>query len=273
MAHHLRVHIKTINADDYDGAIYKKVDIYDVNTRSGERYRVMLPKSLVFYSIYIPSPGYNIPSTYFLSVFQWKFWIAVMILLFLLLTFIKLYSNVHKKSFGDYVQHVFHKFGISTENVDDLTLAMKIALITLSIFAICFSASFSGLLVTNFSLSNEVLPFKSLDEFLIQKEYFMCFRRNSMPELYLDARKSTNIRFNHPDCSRYTARNTAEAIKILKISLCKNSKLAYFEIVPKMRYLARISKKYITARLLFSTASNVIEINTLRNFFISDFVD
>lgn len=220
---------------EFDRAIFHKVDIIFHFVKAAGRMDTLFPFYCTDYSIFFQSPGKIIPSTYFLSVFQWKFWAATILLILLFLIFIKMYSNVYGQSFGKYIEMIFQKFGISSENIDDVSLAMKFTLLTLGLFTICFTASFSGLLVSKFSTENEILPFETLDELLNQNVYYICSVEQSIPKLFLLPFESTNKMLSHPDCKKIkSGKTTIQLASILQNSICNNSKLTYFEEVSRM---------------------------------------
>lgn len=215
----------------------------------------MPPLYKLEYSIYFQNPGVHVPSTYFVSVFQLKFWTAICFIIFINFGCIFIFVKVKKLSFHTLIKIKMHIYGISLEKLENIksSWTFQICSISIAIFMICIASSFSAFLIAHMSVNKFNMSFKTLDDVLRQNEYSICIRSKSIAyQLLVGNQNYFSPTLNPEICHDPVYVMTIdEKIEHLKKTICAHKHLLYigqvniFQTLYQERYLLCVVKKMI----------------------------
>lgn len=127
------------------------------------------------FDLFAPYPEPNLKSTYFLSVFDIKLWISIIVALFLMILCLCVFGKYYKMTLTSSISTIFDMFQISNENkIDVPSPSFKILNFVIGIFLFMTAASFSAILITSLTKLEYHFPFTGIDDIWNQREYAFC---------------------------------------------------------------------------------------------------
>lgn len=154
------------------------------------------------YGIYFQEPDHKFSSIYFLKVFHPVFWLCIFGIIMILAGFLINYARLHRVSISNIILAFFHIISFSCETNQRSTLSLKMCASVVSIFIFCISAAFSGFLSAELTISKFILPFETLDEMPLQKDYFLCSEWMALPKFLLENEQKFQNIFNTERCGQ-----------------------------------------------------------------------
>lgn len=194
---------------------------------------VLPPMFFSSYSIYLKSPGNEIPATYFIYVFEWTFWLTLLMCIILLIAFIYLYKLLNNLSWHTFISITLNSFGISSENLTNNLKSFEFGILVFSVFAFVVGSSFSCFLIANLTIHKHYLPFQNFHELINQNEYGICFN-----QIGYAAPSINHIILHQPNKVRFCSQSNSELLgnaPNYHREICKSDKTAY--IIPNRRYI------------------------------------
>lgn len=129
---------------------------------------------LVWMELYIKVPKIILPSGYFIKVFNYKLWLAIILCLIFIVSFLFVLKQKLKLSFQKYHEIIYSTFGISNLSFRMTLISYSFCQTIVALLKFIISASFSALLIVELLHMSYHLPFDDLNGIFRQNRYSLC---------------------------------------------------------------------------------------------------
>lgn len=166
---------------EYLSGIHKvntEIDVVLIPEISGAQ-GTLSPSVQTWMEIYMKAPATVLPSEYFINVFNYDLWLAIILCVLTIILFLFVLKRQFKYSFNSYVEIVYHTFGISSMSFKIPSFSYSFCQTITALFKFVISSSFSAFLVSELLNMRYELPFETLNEIFNQTEYSFCINEFS----------------------------------------------------------------------------------------------
>lgn len=140
-----------------------------------EKSTMLAPLMKWPHNFYYKTPENLIPTTYFISVFEWKLWLSIIFTILVCFGILFFQLCLFKKApFEDYLETAFDIFTITTKSGKSRHFSTVILKHTVQILFFIISSIFSSFLIAELSISLANEPLTKIDDFGNQNEYKLC---------------------------------------------------------------------------------------------------
>lgn len=179
----------------------RKYDILLNSAAVSLLYETLPPSIKTPHYFYYKTPEASISTTYFISIFQWTLWMAILIIIILAIILIAAFNIRIKNSIEKFLQIIFDIFGISSEINIMHNLSMLYIKYSVQIMMFLISSVFSSFLISELCTIHPELPFTNLDELINQNEYSLCMYTTQFAYEYMIGLEKVNLILNRDNCN------------------------------------------------------------------------
>lgn len=199
-------------------------------------FHITTPSMIILYErlfLTLPSKR-SVSSIFFMDLFQAKLWIGILAVYTFFLGFFMIYCYMHKLNFNQFVELVFHVFGISSERITFSTFSLSICIIILTLLYYILGEFFTAFLTSKLALKPD-LPFHNLEDFSLQSKYKLCTEAYTRSENILSNNIKFNNKINGPECNNLRESLVAYNGSLILKSLCDDPYLTL--IMPALPFM------------------------------------